>query len=94
VEDEIAMNKEPFDGFDATSVLESAIRKYWESEIARGVENVPYDDLDPVRRHEVRQHVMIVAPHIISALKEHLILRSPVAVPDMIPVYFFGEGTA
>jgi hypothetical protein len=86
------MTKEPFDGFGAASVLESAIRKYWEAEIERGAESVPYDDLDPVRRHEVRQRVLIVAPHIISALKEHLILRSPVAVPDMIPEYFFGEG--
>lgn len=88
------MAKEPFDGFDAASVLESAIRKYWDSEIERGVESISYDDLDPERRHEVRQHVLIVAPHIISALKEHMILRSPVAVPDVIPDYFFGEGTS
>lgn len=87
------MTKEPFDGFAASSVLESAIRKYWESEIECGVESVPYDDLDPDRRHEVRQRVLMVAPHIIASLKEHLILRSPVAVPDMIPDYFFGEGS-
>lgn len=84
------MAKEPFDGFAAASVLESAIRKYWDSEIERGVESVPYDDLDPERRQEVRDHVLAVSPHIISALKDHLILRSPVAVPDVIPDYFFG----
>lgn len=88
------MAKEPFDGFESAAVLESAIRKYWASEIERGAESISYDDLDPVRRHEVRQLVLMVAPHLISSLKEHLILRSPVAVPDVIPDYFFGEGTS
>lgn len=86
------MTKEPFDGFASEAVLEAAIRKYWESEIMSGAESTPYDDLDPVRRHEVRQRVLSVAPHLISALKEHLIQRSPVTVPDVIPDYFFGAG--
>jgi len=80
-----------FDDFDATEVMESAVRKYWDSEMTRGEEQIPFDDLDPVRKHEVRQHVLSVAPHVISALKESLIQRAPVAVPDVIPDYFFGD---
>lgn len=67
------------------------MKSYWESELIRGTETVPFDQLDPVRQMEVRQHIFVVAPHIIRILKESMFRRVPVTVPDVIPEYFFED---
>lgn len=87
---------EPFDSIDAENVVDHAVRLYWESAIASGVETIPYDDLDPVRRNEVKANVMRAAPFIIKALKSAIANRTSIKVPDVIPSYFFdgGKGNA
>ena len=85
------MTDEPFDNVDALAVVENAVRMYWSAEIARGSEAVPFDDLDPVRRNEIRQHVMSVAPHVIKALRGLMVSRVRIEVPDAIPDYFYGD---
>lgn len=83
----------PFDSYDATAVMEEAVRSYWGSQIERGVETIPFDDLDPVRQHEVRSYFFAVAPHVIRSLKDSIFKRAPIEVPDVIPDYFFGENS-
>lgn len=87
------MADEPFDNVDALGVVENAVHMYWNAEIARGAETVPFEELDPVRRNEVRQRVMSVAPHVIKALRELMVSRARIEVPDVIPDYFYGDNT-
>jgi hypothetical protein len=83
---------EPFDSIDAENVVDHAVRLYWDSALAWGAETIPYDDLDPVRRNEVRDSIMRAAPFIIKALKAAIVNRTSIAIPDVIPSYFFDGG--
>lgn len=85
---------DPFERVDAEEVIDIAVRRYWQAEIDRGNETIPFDSLDPKRQMDLTTMFVKIAPHVIRSLREAMMERKKVEIPDVIPDYFFNEGTA